>query len=233
VGRARTLARALLGVGAGLAGAYGAYAAAAWYRYGHLPATHDRAAHDPLLDAFVPAYEVADRRQITVATSAAVALAAACEANLADSPLARGLFAARAFALRAPQSPLPGGGLRRQFEAMGWSVLAEEPDREIVFGTVTRPWEGQVVFRPIPAAQFTAFDEPYCVKIAFMLRADPLGPDRARLHTETRVATTDARARRMFRRYWAAISPGVALIRLSLLRRAKAAAERAESNARS
>ena len=58
------------------------------------------------------------------------------------------------------------------------------------------------------------------------LAADPLGPDACRLRTETRVATTDPRARRMFRRYWAAFSAGIHLIRPLLLGTARREAER-------
>jgi len=83
-----------------------------------------------------------------------------------------------------------------------------------------------VVFRPIPAAEFAAFGEPYYVKIAFTVRADPLDPDRTMLFTETRVATTDIRARRLFRRYWAAVSAGIVMIRLIMLRLTKTDAER-------
>ena len=44
--------------------------------------------------------------------------------------------------------------------------------------------------------------------------------------TETRVATTDALARAKFRHYWSLVSPGVILIRRTLLRGLKAEAER-------
>ena len=40
------------------------------------------------------------------------------------------------------------------------------------------------------------------------------------------MATTDAAARARFRRYWAALSPGILLIRWAMLRRLRAEAER-------
>lgn len=227
MGRTRTLARTLLGVGAGLAGAYGAYAVAAWYRYGRTARNHDAEGHGALLDAFIPEYEVAERHNIRVDAPAAITLAAACDLDLMRSPVIRGLFAARALAMRArPETPPPPPGLLAQLNAMGWVMLAETAGHEMVFGTVTRPWEPNVVFRPIPAAQFAAFGEPYYVKIAFTVRADPLDPERTMLFTETRVATTDVRARRLFRRYWAAVSAGIVMIRLIMLRLTKTDAER-------
>jgi hypothetical protein len=71
-----------------------------------------------------------------------------------------------------------------------------------------------------------AFDEPDSVKIAWTLRAEPDGDHASTLYTETRVATTDASARRKFRRYWSFFSPGIILIRYEMLRVASAEAER-------
>ena len=43
-------------------------------------------------------------------------------------------------------------------KSLGWSVLAEAPDREIVMGTATQPWNPNVVFRPLTPDQFVAFN---------------------------------------------------------------------------
>ena len=63
-------------------------------------------------------------------------------------------------------------------------------------------------------------------KIAWTIRADPLGLATSRFYTETRVATTDPEARKRFRRYWTLVSPGVRLIRRESLRLVRADAER-------
>jgi hypothetical protein len=110
--------------------------------------------------------------------------------------------------------------------SLGWGVLAQEPGREIVLGTVTQPWKGDVKFRALPPDEFAAFSEPGFAKIAWTIRADPLGATASRFSTETRVATTDADARRRFRRYWTMVSPGVRLIRRESLRLVRADAER-------
>jgi hypothetical protein len=64
------------------------------------------------------------------------------------------------------------------------------------------------------------------VKIAWTLRADPEGDSASTFRTETRVLATDADARRRFRRYWAYLSPGIILIRMSMLGPLKREAER-------
>src|SRR4051812_25032818 len=64
--RIRSTSRGLV-YGAGFAaGACAAYVGVSWLRYGHAPAaTGD--ARDPLLDRFMPAYDVVDRYQAAVA----------------------------------------------------------------------------------------------------------------------------------------------------------------------
>ena len=119
-----------------------------------------------------------------------------------------------------------------QPQAVGWVVLAERAGREIVFGAVTQPWEANLVLRSIPCADFTAFREPGYVKIAWTLRADPIGAYRSMLHTETRVSTTDLRTRERFRRYWSFAAPGIKLIRLSMFRPLRRSAERRAAAAR-
>jgi hypothetical protein len=99
------------------------------------------------------------------------------------------------------------------------------PDREIVVGAVTKPWEPNVTFRALPPDDFAAFSEPGFVKIAWTLRADPVDGGASIFRTETRAVATDAGARARFRRYWALASPGIALIRQLSLRPLKREAE--------
>ena len=67
---------------------------------------------------------------------------------------------------------------------------------------------------------------PSYVKIAWTLRADPIGERESHFRTETRVVATDPSARARFRRYWAFLSPGIILIRWMSLAPLKAEAER-------
>lgn len=213
--------------GAGFAaGAYATSVGVSWLRYGHvrLPRPGE---HDELLDRFMPAYEVVERHHVRVAAAAAVTLAAAKEIDLFARPVVRALIKARELILRAaPGDRLRPIGLLEEMQFIGWVVLAEIPDREIVVGAVTRPWEANVTFRPVPPDEFAAFDEPDYIKIAWTLRADALGATRSTFRTETRVIATNASARARFRWYWAFLSPGISLIRLAMLEPVKAEAER-------
>jgi hypothetical protein len=104
-------------------------------------------------------------------------------------------------------------GLLAQVQALGWGVLADEPGREIVVGSVTKPWESNPTFHALPPDEFAAFCDQGYVKMAWTLRADAVGESASVFRTETRALPTDAVARARFRRYWAFDSPGIGMIR--------------------
>ena len=221
----RCLRWSAAGLGAGLAG-YAAYAAATWLRYGQ-PSPPSPAEHDALLDQFIPVYEVVERHRVSVAAPAPVALQAALDMNLEESPVVRAIIRTRELVLgTAPGARRHPRGLAEEMQAIGWGVLADVPGRELVAGAVTRPWEPNVVFRPLPPEQFAAFAEPGYVKIVWTLRADPVDATHAILRHETRAVATDASARQLFRRYWAFVSPGIRLIRWAAFPLARREAER-------
>jgi hypothetical protein len=209
------------------AAAYAAAVAVTWTRYGRASQARDTEDADPLLDLFMPDYEVAECHQLPVAAPASITHAAATAIDLEGSRIVRGIIRVREIVLNAhppeKRTPLP---LIQQMKEFGWAILAEIPGREVVLGTVTEPWAADVVFRPIPPEDFAAFSEPGYVKIVTMLRADSLASDRSVARTDTRAATTDALARAKFRFYWSCFRPGIVLIRRVLLRTVKQEAER-------
>jgi hypothetical protein len=201
------------------------YGAATWYRYGRI---RPGPSGDELLDRFVPAYEVGERHETRVAAPADLTWEAARTMELDRSPLVRAIFRGREFLMgsKGARDEAPPRPFLEEVLSLGWRVLAEEPGRGIVVGSVTKPWHADVVFRGIEPEQFAAFNEPDYAKIAWTLATTPIGADACRLRTETRVATTDPSARAKFRRYWVMVSPGVLLIRREMLRLVKREAER-------
>jgi len=219
-------ARRLAAAGAGTAALLGAgWVGATWLRYGK-PWAQDRRA-DPLLDRFMPAYEVRERHQTFVGAPAQATWQAARGLDLHRSPLIRAIFRGRELLMGGtPADTRPRQDFLTEVLALGWRVLAEEPGRALVMGAVTQPWRADVVFRGLPPEEFAAFAEPGYVKIVWNLVVTPLGARRSVFSTETRVATTDADARRRFRRYWSLLSPGILLIRRESLRLVRREAER-------
>ena len=197
-----------------------------WIRYGH-PSPPSADATDPLLDRFMPVYDVAERHHVRVSAPADITFAAACEADLMGSTVVRTIFKSRELILgSAPGEERRLLGLVTLTKSLGWGVLAETPGREIVVGAVTRPWKADVAFRSLAPKDFATFGEPDFVKIVWTLRADPLSTTASVFRTETRAMATDESARRAFRRYWSVFSPGIIVIRRMMLGPVKAEAER-------
>jgi len=126
----------------------------------------------------MPEYEVVERHSTFVQAPAEVTLAAACEMDFDESRIVRTIFKGRELLLHGQPAgnELPRGLLAKT-KALGWGVLAEVPGREIVMGAVTQPWVANAKFRtlaPEQFKQFTSFQDPEYVKIAWTLRADPV-----------------------------------------------------------
>jgi hypothetical protein len=228
---ARLLRYGAAAAGVGVLG-FGAWSVLAWAWYGHVdPARHPP---DELLDRFLPNPEVDEYHQVEVDAPAAITLAAAKETDLQASPIAKAIFwlrAVPALLRREPFRPQGSRGIVAETLGLGWGVLAEEPDREIVVGAYTQPWHEQVTFHSLPPEQFAGFNQPGFVKIAWTLGVEPLGEHRSLLVTRTRAVATDPHARRRFRRYWAPMSAGIILIRYAALPRMRREAERRAAHA--
>jgi hypothetical protein len=185
-----------------------------------------------LLDQFMPEYEVAERHSIRVSAPAEITFQAAAALDLQQSKTISGIFKAREFILGAkPSGTVLPNALLPWAKALGWGLLAEVPGREVVLGAVTKPWEPNVVFHPLPPDEFADFREPGYVKIIWTLRWDAVSATASVAQTDTRVTTTDAAARAKFRLYWAFLSPGILLIRRVALAMVKKDAERLASRA--
>src|SRR5512140_2173073 len=228
-GRARgarvgTFARwTLLAFGAFLLG-WLAWAAVSWVSYGHGSRT---AAVDGDVRRFLPDYEVEELFQARINAPAPLTFAAAESMSLNASPLIRGIFRARELLLGAtPARQFPSGGVVEQKRSMGWGELSAAPEREVVLGAVTQPWNTDVVFRALPPEDLPGFHVPVFVKIVVTIGSDPIDSATSRLRIGTYVATTDPVARARFRRYWAVFSPGILLIRAIALNEVKHEAER-------
>jgi len=236
-----------LGSAAIAAASYALYAGMTWYGYGRMKRQVSGDESDSLLELYMPEYEVVDRHHLRVAAPASITFAAASEISLSKSPLLRAIFRTRELAIGClgcaasiARGEMPAcrhstishqtetsqqKGLLADLKTQGWGVLAEVPGHEIVLGAVTQPWKASPVFRALPPDEFAAFQEPGYVKIAFTLRSDPFDASASIARTETRAATTDLVARAKFRNYWSLVSPGVVLVRRTLLRSVKIEAE--------
>jgi hypothetical protein len=186
------------------------------------------AAAGRLIERFMPLADVRERHETLVHAPAAVVLDVAQNFDLQSIPVIRAIFCLRAKILgaAAPPAHLFAKGLVAETTATGWGILAERPGRELVAGSVTQPWKGNVIFTPVAADRFVTFSEPDLVKIVWTLEAEPLGPALTRFRTETRVLATDDAARKKFARYWRMFGAGIVVIRWLVLPALRREAER-------
>jgi hypothetical protein len=205
---------------------YATYVASTFLRYGR-PRRAKGEASDAVLDQFMPRYDVVECHELRLDAPPSATFAAAKEMDFDDSRMVRAIFKARELLLRSKgeTAPAPHGVVAKTL-SMGWGLLAEVGEREIVVGAVTKPWEANPVFRALSADEFAAFSEPDYVKIAWTLRADPKDDGGSIFRTETRAIATDAQARKKFRMYWSFLSPGIIFIRSAMLTSLRDAADR-------
>jgi hypothetical protein len=110
-----------LGVAAGV---YAGCVGTTWLRYGQ-PSAAGADDVDPLLDQFMPVYEVAERHHIRVAAPAEITFAAACQQDLMALPIVRTIFKAREVVLGSePDTTIRPHGLLALTKSIGWASLS-------------------------------------------------------------------------------------------------------------
>jgi hypothetical protein len=178
-----------------------------------------------MLDEFLPRYDVNEVHSLSASASPAAVMDAIQGLTPQEVPVFVALMAVRSVPALLRRRTLPlRGPLLDGFQRAGFVTLRERPD-ELVLGGVGRFWQPSGGLRRVEAGDFRDFAEPGWAKTAFNFQLERIG-DRTLVRTETRIATTDERARRSFGRYWRVIHPGSALIRRAWLRAIRRRAER-------
>jgi hypothetical protein len=213
--------------GAGIL-AFGALLVAAGWA---LPAPETRVASpSSRLDEFMPAWQFSELHTTRVKAPPERVFRAIREVTANEILFFRALTWIRRFGRPGPESILNAPERKPLLEVATRTTflqLAEEPDREIVVGTLVVAPRGAVIGKPTPAA-FKALERPGFAKAAMNFRVEADGAGGSLLSTETRVYATDGASKRRFAAYWRVIYPGSALIRRMWLR---AIVRRAESGA--
>ncbi|MGB2899454.1 MAG: hypothetical protein WBB89_09325 [Candidatus Acidiferrum sp.] len=196
----------------------------------NLPAAEKKiAARTTILDDFVPAYQFAEFHTIRVKAPRERVYQAIREVPANEITLFRTLTWIRRFGRRGPESilnapekmPLLDVATRTSF-----MLLAEEPDREIVLGTLVAAPKGTRLKKDPTPDDFKALHVPGFALAAMNFRLEDAANGETVLTTETRVYATDASVRKKFGAYWRVIYPGSALIRVMWLRAIRRRAEK-------
>jgi hypothetical protein len=184
------------------------------------------------LDDFLPEFQFVEYHEARTRAPLERVLEAARHVSLADMPAARvlirlrGLASGKLSALPPDTTPLIDLFAR---SGQGSLMLDASSPREIVLGTVGRPWKDEPPPQVTLPADFLTFSLPGHVRVVFDIRTADEGSGFVRVSTETRILGNDAEARRVFARYWRLIYPGSAIIRRVWLDAIVARAERGQS----
>jgi len=185
------------------------------------------------LDQFAAVYQFSESHSIRISASKEQVYRALKLVTAEEIVFFRTLTWLRRFGRPGPEGTLnlpPHVPLLDVATRTSFLVLAEEPDREIVLGTlVAAPRGWRPSGKPTPdgfKAFFVTTNTPGFASATMNFRLEDAGTTACTLTTESRVYATDASTRRRFALYWRAIYPGSALIRRMWLR---AITRRAES----
>lgn len=180
-----------------------------------------------LLDRWLPDFDVSKRHAIRIRASRERVFVELLRYDFGTSLATRLFMALRGYGRRVRQAGAERpGGLPESLARFGFTPLGEEPGRELVFGLVGRFWRLKGDLRTVPMADFAGFREPGFAKAAWNLLVEEEESGVTRLSTETRVFSFGDAARRKFLLYWRVVEPFSGLIRRSLLRGVRRAAEK-------
>jgi hypothetical protein len=118
-----------------------------------------------------------------------------------------------------------GGVTLRDVVEQGFSVIGEDPPREVVLGVVGAFWRLRGGLRRGDASSFRDPIAAGEARAAWGFCVTERTDGSCLLSTETRVQCADAASRRRFKVYWLVVRPGSGLIRRLMLREIRRAAE--------
>jgi len=164
-----------------------------------------------LLDLYMPSFHSREVHSIRVNRPAAQLYPIVRHIDFSSSWITRTLFALRGLSTKAMN-------LDAMVSAPGPFRIIAESDDEFVVGGIGRPGGDLVIFGTVE--EFQAMQEPGLIKICwnFSLHQDNENPGSTIVRTETRIQSTDLKARVIFFFYWLFVRPFSGLIRLEMLR---------------
>ncbi len=175
-----------------------------------------------LLEAIMPDHDVRERQETWIPSPPAAvedSWRAISPNSIRLLPFFFGKSSLPAWLLGRRDAELdPDQPLVQQMLDAGYTMLAQEPEREVVIGAINRFWDPVDIDPKTYAGRsaFMTFNEPRFNKVAVSFRFTPRHGGTL-VTTETRVLSTDPPARRRFYAFWLLIRPASALIRRSWL----------------
>jgi len=171
-----------------------------------------------LADEYLPAYDISDSMAVVVRADRQTTWEALMDLDLLEVGRSRPLVAVLGIVRVLPQ--IAGQLLRGErppaqpdrlslrdtadlpSQEGGWILLAERPAEEIALGLIGRFWRPVISYDRASPEEFSTYSRPGYAKTVYALGVSELDGGDTLLRAEMRTATSDAYARRWFRRYW-------------------------------
>jgi hypothetical protein len=163
-----------------------------------------------LQEKYLPVHHFHTKHSIVIASDVTTVVTEAKKLDFSGSPLITLLFKLRGLPTRTATG-IPG------LEAMGFVVLEERPNEEIILGLIGQFWKPKGNIVRVDPREFETFHRAGFAKATWNFLLKPEGQG-ARLSTETRIYCTDEKARKKFRWYWFFIRPFSGIIRMEILK---------------
>lgn len=180
----------------------------------------------PLIDEFLPNYEVATHHFIEINAPIEDVYRVVRDLDFGGSSLARFLVWVRNAPARLRGEQALGLTLD-DLLGLGFVLLADEAPRELVLGFVGEFWTASGGLKRLDPAAFRAFVMPGYAKAVMNFAVIGLEDGRTRLTTESRAQCFDEASRRKFQRYLLFTNHLRGVLRWSILRACKRRAEAA------
>lgn len=209
--RVTTRARGLTIAGAGALLSGAGLLLPAWESQVARPATH--------LDQFAPRWQFRERHTLKIGASPERVFEAIKRVRADEISLFQTLTWIRRGGRPLPEGILNAGSREAIIDVAlrgGFVVLADQPPRELVIGTVVMAPAG--TRGTLTPAVFQKPLSPGFALATMNFLVEPAGPHASLVSTETRVFANSPAARRRFAVYWRVIYPGSAIIRRMWLR---------------
>ncbi len=189
-----------------------------------------------LIDNYIPEPDAVERHSISIEAPAATVYRALKKLDLRNLTPVRLLFAIRGLPSflsgRKTRQVNTGAMTLESLTKIGFVVLAEEPETQIVLGVTGRFWHPVDNIAPYPKESFGAPIPRGMARAAWDFCIEERETVSI-LTTETRILCADRSSRRKFRAYWLLVRPFSGLIRILMLRSVKSSCEGSNRDLRS
>jgi hypothetical protein len=177
------------------------------------------------LDEFMPEWKVRSAHRTIINGSVVDVYRALQSIDFSTSKVISTLMAIRSFGRHSPSAS--NQSLAERLAAGGFMLLAEDAQKEVVFGVVGRFWlpVGNVC-KTVNSEEFARFNTKGFAKAAWNISLHPVG-EITELRTQTRVLPLGPWATILFRAYWFFVGPFSGWIRREMLRLVKQRVESA------